>query len=263
MPTFMIFKNGRETQRIKGADPQALNAAVKSLAAEASSSDTGAEGSGSGGSGGTWMGTELPRGYSDITSSVDQQGLDFLNLDSSAGGARSVFESSEPSALSKGKGKSTGSASTGNKKDYIESDTDEQIMMFIPFQSSLKIHSLHLTSVVATQEGDEDETEEVMRPRTVNIYISRSNVLGFDEAEDLPPTQSITLEPGDWDTKTHTAKLELRFVKFQNVSSLVVFVVDGIGDGEKTRVDRVRILGETGEARKMGKLEKIGDEQGE
>jgi len=39
-------------------------------------------------------------------------------------------------------------------------------------------------------------------------------------------------------------------------------VVDSEG-GEKTRVDRIRIVGETGETRKMGKLEKIGDQQGE
>lgn len=49
----------------------------------------------------------------------------------------------------------------------------------------------------------------------------------------------------------------MRFVKFQNVTSLVLFVVDGEGEGEKVRVDRVRIIGETGEKRDPGKLEKI------
>ena len=37
MPTFMIFKSGRESKRIKGADIKALDAAVKQLAQEASS----------------------------------------------------------------------------------------------------------------------------------------------------------------------------------------------------------------------------------
>ena len=53
--------------------------------------------------------------------------------------------------------------------------------------------------------------------------------------------------------------MELRFVKFQNVTSLVIFVVDGEGDGEKVRVDRLRIVGESGEKRDLGKLEKVGD----
>ncbi len=102
-----------------------------------------------------------------------------------------------------------------------------------------------------------------MRPKTIQLFINRSNVLGFDEANDTPATQTIELKSSDWDAETGTAKVELRFVKFQNISSLVIFVVDGDGDGEKTRLDRVRIVGESGEKRAMGKLEKIGDEQGE
>jgi hypothetical protein len=39
-----------------------------------------------------------------------------------------------------------------------------------------------------------------------------------------------------------------------------MFVVDGDGSGERTRIDRVRIIGEAGEKRDMGKLEKIGDD---
>ena len=74
MPTFMIFKNGRETQRIRGADAKALDAAVKSLASEATSSDASASGSSSGG---LWLGASLPRGYEDVTTSVDVRGLDF------------------------------------------------------------------------------------------------------------------------------------------------------------------------------------------
>jgi len=243
----MIFKNGRETQRIRGADPKALDAAVKSLAGEASTSDS----SSSGSSGTTWLGASLPRGYSDITSSVEVQGLDFLNLDSAAGKARSIFETNQPSSTSKGKSTAEGD------KDWIESDTDEQLMLFVPFQSTVKVHTLHITSCPP------EDDEEVIRPKTIHIYMNRSNVLGFDEADSVPATQTISLDESSWDAKTATAKVELRFVKFQNVTSLVVFIADGEGDGEKTRIDRIRIIGETGETRKMGKLEKIGDEQGE
>ncbi|KAI5238115.1 DUF1000-domain-containing protein [Aureobasidium subglaciale] len=245
MPTFMVFKNGRETQRIRGADPKALDAAVKSLASEAESSSADA----SSPSSGSWIGASLPRGYSDITDSVDQLNLDFLNVNSDAGNARAVFNTAQPSAISKSK-------STG-EKDWIESDTDDQLMMYIPFNGALKVHSLHITSFPT--EGDDD----IVRPRTLKLYSNKSNVLSFDEAESIPDTQEITLQDSDWDAKTGTAKVDLRFVKFQNVSSLVIFVVDGDGDGEKTRIDRIKIIGETGEKRAMGKLEKIGDEQGE
>jgi hypothetical protein len=107
-----------------------------------------------------------------------------------------------------------------------------------------------------------EEDEVPMRPKTIQLYSNRPHILGFEEADDIPVTQSITLSAEDWDSNG-TATVSLRFVKFQNVTSLVLFVVDGDGDGDKVRVDRVRIIGETGEKRELGKLEKIGDEHGE
>ena len=130
-------------------------------------------------------------------------------------------------------------------------------MLYIPFQSTLKVHSIQLT---ALPPSTEDEDDVPMRPKTVHIYANRAQILGFDDAEDIAPTQSVEINSRNWDPKTGTAKVELRFVKFQNVSSLVVFVVNGDGYGEKTRLDRVRVIGETGEKRDPGKLEKIKDD---
>lgn len=106
-----------------------------------------------------------------------------------------------------------------------------------------------------------DDEDAPMRPQTINLFINRPHILGFDEAEDIPATQSITLSVKDW--VNGTATIALRFVKFQSVTSLVVFVVDGDGEGDKVRIDRLRIIGESGEKRELGKLEKIGDEPGE
>ena len=256
MPTFMVFKSGRESKRIKGADMKALDAAVKQLAQEASSAPSGSSSEDpftSGGASG-WMGASLPRGYSDVTEAVDQLNLDFLNLDSEAGNARTIFENTKPSSLG-AKGKSA-----DGKKDWIESDTDEQMMLFMPFQSTMKLHTLQITSLPPT-DSDDDETPG--RPRTLQLYTNRSHTLGFDEAEGEPATQNIELTEDSWDKTTGTAKVELRFVKFQNISSLVIFVVDGDGEGDKTRIDRIRLIGDTGEKKAMGKLEKFGDEQGE
>jgi len=85
--------------------------------------------------------------------------------------------------------------------------------------------------------------------------------LGFDEAGDVQATQEVEIKAGEWDKKTNTAKVELRFVKFQNVSSLVVFVEKVEGDGEKCRIDRVRVVGESGEKRDMGPLKKPGEDE--
>ena len=257
LPTFIIFKNAGIVESIKGADPRKLQAVVKKLSAEADSD--GANGFGETSSSGSapWTATDLPKGYSDVTDQVDIRGLDLLNSASECGKARTLFDNSKPSSLDsrndKGKGPANGAE---DQKDWVESDTDEQLMLYVPFMSTLKVHTLYITSL-----PPKDDDEPPMRPKTLQIYSNRAHVLGFDEAEDLPATQAIKINPRDWDQKTGTAKVELRFVKFQNVTSLVVFVVDGEGNGDKVRIDRIRIVGETGEKRDLGKLEKVGEHE--
>ncbi|CAF9923342.1 MAG: hypothetical protein GOMPHAMPRED_002814 [Gomphillus americanus] len=240
-PTFKIFKNAQIVETIEGADKAKLSNAVKKIAAEADGD--GAEGGYGKTSATSWLGAALAKGYRDVTDQVDVRGLDLMNSDSSGGSARDLFANGAPSALGSGKG-------SADKKDWVESDTDEQMMLFMPFQSTLKVHSLHVTSLAQ---------EETMRPKTIRLYKNRAHTLGFDEADDIEATQTVELSPEDWDDKTGTARIELRFVKFQNITSLVLFVADGDGDAEKTRLDRIRLIGESGEKREMGKLEKIGD----
>jgi hypothetical protein len=258
MPTFLIFKNKTEVQRIRGANPNALREAAMKLAAEATNDVS--SGFGEASSSSSWLGASEPRGYKDITSEVDIRGLELLNADDNIGGPRVLFEGRKPSALTTTKGKEV---EKGSRSDWIESDTDEQLMLFVPFQSTLKIHSLQLTSIPPTStDGDSDDAESIpMRPKTLKLYTNRPHNLGFDEADDVVETQLLELAPESWDQDTGTAKVELRFVKFQNVTSLVVFIVDGDGEGDTVRLDRVRIIGETGEKRVMGKLEKVGDEE--
>ena len=55
----------------------------------------------------------------------------------------------------------------------------------------------------------------------------------------------------------------LQLEKEGGAVTLVDVGVDGDGDGERTRIDRLRFVGETGEKRDLGKLQKVGDEQGE
>jgi hypothetical protein len=252
-PTFIIFKNNQQIRKYGGSNPKQLSEAIMSLAKEAENeSGSGGFGEASSSGGGSWRGAGLPRGYTDVTEHVDVRGLDLLNADSEFGTVRTLFETSQPKSLNKGKGAATGSE---DSKDWVESDVDNQLMLYVPFTSNLKIHTIQITSNVS---ADEDDDEAPVRPKTIHIWTNRQHNLGFEEAEDIPSTQTIELKESDWDAQTATAKLELRFVKFQNVYSLVLFVADGEGDSEKTRIDRIRFIGETGEKRDMGKLEKIG-----
>lgn len=130
LPTFIVFKEGKVAERITGADGQKLQRVVRELTQMASSAGAS--------SGTAWRLGELPKGYKDVTDQVDIKGLDLLNADPEFGTARVLFDSSEPTAVKHG-------ATYGGDlkvKDWVESDTDEQLMLFIPFQSTLKIHTI-------------------------------------------------------------------------------------------------------------------------
>jgi hypothetical protein len=137
MPTFMIFKQGQVVEKVQGADPRKLQAVVRKLAAEAeggsSSSGFGGSSSGSG-----WRAGDLPKGYNDVSDQVDVKGLELLNADSDFGSVRVLFDGAKPTGLQRGK------TADGKAKDWVESDTDEQLMMFMPFQSTLKVHTLQV-----------------------------------------------------------------------------------------------------------------------
>ncbi|KAI0003188.1 DUF1000-domain-containing protein [Xylariaceae sp. FL0662B] len=254
LPTFILFRNGSVVEKVKGAEPQRLKSVLDKLSSDIENAGEGGSGSGSGGI--AWRGADLPRGYTDISDSIDVRGLELLNADDTHFSVRTLFNKSKPAPLNGGKEKST-----GDEKDWVESDTDEQLLLYIPFNSAVKLHTLQITSLPPT-DGDDDDDDVPMRPRTLKLFTNRPHNLGFDDADDIDPTQTIEIGESDWNSNG-TANLGLRFVRFQNITSLIIFVVDGDGESEKVRVDRIRLIGESGEKREMGKLEKIGDEAGE
>lgn len=139
LPTFIIFRNGKVADKVQGADPMKLQSVVKKLSEEVQNMGSGdgeASGSGSGSGGSNWRGAGLPRGYTDITSQIELRYCELLNVDPDAGGVRVLFDTAKPSALSGGKSAT---------KDWVESDTDEQLLLFMPFQAMLKLHTLQVS----------------------------------------------------------------------------------------------------------------------
>lgn len=88
-----------------------------------------------------WLGADLPKGYSDITDQVEVKGCELLNADEAkAGSVHVLFEKDRPAALAK-EGKAPETA-----KDWVESDTDEQLLLYMPFQAMLKLHTLQASA---------------------------------------------------------------------------------------------------------------------
>lgn len=139
LPTFIIFRNGAIVDKVEGADPKRLSDIVTKLGAEIEAISKGGKSGGASGSGGSvWLGADLPRGYSDVTDQIEIKRCELLNFDTEAGSVRVLFDSAKPSALS-------GAKEPAKDKDWVESDTDEQLMLFAPFQSMLKLHTLQVS----------------------------------------------------------------------------------------------------------------------
>ncbi|KAL6403134.1 Thioredoxin-like protein-like protein [Ilyonectria robusta] len=249
LPTFLVFRDGKVIDKVQGADQHKLRAVIQKLLSEVESLG---EGSGSG-SDGQWKGAEIPRGYSDITDQIEVRNCELLNADEDFGPVKVLFDSSKPSALDKGKA----NAAT---KDWVQSGADDQLLLYIPLQGIVKVHTLQITSLPPQDDDDDDDDEAPMRPGTIHLYINRPQNLDFGEADDTEPTQAIELSAEDWNADG-TVNIGLRFVKFQKTSSLIIYVQKGDGDGETVRIDRVKLIGEAGAKREMGQLQKVGEDE--
>ncbi len=94
----------------------------------------------------------------------------------------------------------------------------------------------------------------------IRLYINRTKNMDFSEADETEPTQEITLKPENWN-KDGTANVSLRYVKFQKTTTLVIYVERGTEGAEAVRIDRLKLIGEAGPKREMGKLQKVGEDE--
>ncbi|KAL0947241.1 hypothetical protein HGRIS_013362 [Hohenbuehelia grisea] len=121
---------------------------------------------------------------------------------------------------------------------YLLSDADEQLLLNIPFNQSVKVRAISIRSSSPEQ-----------APKSIKILINRP-ALGFEDVEDADePTvaQSLELSPED---VQEGKVLALRYVRFQAVNSLHIFVASNQGGGDETRIDAVDIFGTTVETTK-------------
>jgi len=133
MPTFILFQDGKEINRVVGAEPKKLQEMLKKLEEAAGTSDN--EPSGSSGLMG-WRGAAVPRGYSDVTNQVELRGCSLLNADEDeAGPVRVLFDDYKPSTLDN---------PSSTRKDWVVSGADDQLLLFMPFQSVVKAHTIQV-----------------------------------------------------------------------------------------------------------------------
>jgi hypothetical protein len=112
---------------------------------------------------------------------------------------------------------------------YIESDADEQIILFIPFTGNVKLKSISLL-------GFNDESQ----PSVMKVYINREDI-DFDSVEEQEPTQQWNLVN---DTPAGIApEYPTKVSKFTNVRNLTLFFPGNFGS-DSTRLSYIGFKGE-------------------
>ncbi|KAF2143646.1 uncharacterized protein K452DRAFT_224878 [Aplosporella prunicola CBS 121167] len=111
----------------------------------------------------------------------------------------------------------------------LQSDADEQLLMFVPFTGQVRLHSILLRT-----------SDSASAPKTLKLYLNRDD-LDFGTASDLQPTQQLDLAQTN-DLQEHPVKRAL----FNTTRSLTLFFEDNFGDGDEdvTRVSYVAFKGE-------------------
>ncbi|KAG6901499.1 hypothetical protein C0995_011094 [Termitomyces sp. Mi166 len=115
--------------------------------------------------------------------------------------------------------------------NYLESDADEQLLLNIAFNQSVRVRSIVLRASNLDQ-----------APRTIKIVVNRPN-LGFADIEDAEEPEVAQILDLGRDEVKDGKPVGLRFVRFQTVKSLHVFVSTNHGGEETTRIDAIDLLG--------------------
>lgn len=132
--------------------------------------------------------------------------------------------------------------------DYLESDVDEQLIISLGFHQSLKLHSLKM---MAPQENG---------PKVLKLFLNHPRTLDFDQADKMEPVQTLELQPKDLSDGN---PVNLRYVKFQNVQNLQIFVKENQNGAETTRIDQLVIYGSPVSTTKMGEFKRVAGKKGE
>lgn len=259
IPTFINFENGIETERIQGANIPEVNKLFNRLSEKSSADTTVHERKGNGvlskrKSSPIYEQVEkyIPKGFEILNDSIYFPQFEALNtlplIKGEEADVKNVFRFNYPI-----------------EKSTIYSDSDSQILFYVPLTHISKIYSLLISfkkpdiskvDDVSKLELDEEEFTETQIPNLIKIWFNDNSIKSFDDVDDsnAPHIEKIKeTEENVW----YEAKV--KFVRFQSVQSLNIFV-DGEDEDFHTLIDKIIIIGVNGESKEQAKISKLDEE---
>jgi hypothetical protein len=116
-----------------------------------------------------------------------------------------------------------------NDDPILESDADEQLLMYVPFAGSCKLYSI----IIRTSDSDSS-------PRTLKLFRNRDD-MDFGLAGDLKETQKVTLPKSN-----DVAEIPLNRALWNGTTSINLFFEDNHSGGAED-VSRISYLGFKGD----------------
>jgi len=111
---------------------------------------------------------------------------------------------------------------------FLESDVDEQLILSLTFSQSVRLHSIAI-------KGPSDKGVKHIR-----IFINQPQTLDFDQVSSRESVQDITFSKDDI---TSGKPVPLKYVKFQNVQNILIFVQNNQADTETTVIQQLKLIG--------------------
>ncbi|KAK9307448.1 hypothetical protein QLX08_002250 [Tetragonisca angustula] len=131
---------------------------------------------------------------------------------------------------------------------YLESECDEQLILSIAFTQAVKVHSLKI------------KAPKDKGPKNIKLFINQPRTIDFDMADSNTSIQDLTLSAKDIEEGN---PISLRYVKFQNVQNIQIFVKDNQSGSETTRIDHLAIFGLPISTTNMGEFKRVNGKKGE
>ncbi|KAK9503601.1 hypothetical protein O3M35_010129 [Rhynocoris fuscipes] len=131
---------------------------------------------------------------------------------------------------------------------FLESDCDEQLIISLAFNQAVKVHSIKF-------KGPADKG-----PKKVKLFINQPNTLDFDAAASNVAVQELDVSKEDL---TEGNPINLRFVKFQNVQNIQIFVQENQDGTETTQIDHLQLIGSPIVTTNMSDFKRVSGKKGE
>ncbi|KDN51694.1 hypothetical protein RSAG8_00241, partial [Rhizoctonia solani AG-8 WAC10335] len=214
MPTFVLIKNHNVVETVTGADREGLSTAIQAHAPSAPAPTSLGEGS----------------SKDESAASKDVSLLEYL--DSTQLNCLNESDTHNIKSILGNKTLNTG-------KSYLESDSDEQLLINLYFNQAVRIRSILIHTADAPH-----------APKSIKLAINRP-ALGFEDVESATEpdmAQVIELSPDDI---ANSRRIPLRYVRFQSVGSLHIFVASNQGNEDETRINAIDVFGQPVETTKM------------